>query len=128
MALREPYVVDDGDLPPVDTGDDEVPLVAVVSIVAVAATVLALIGAIVGGCSLSPDGGWILGVSAVALLLAFVGTCVVTYQRRTWAHAATIFTGVAFVFVIVGLADRTAEMHRFAETGNACRIGFEGGD
>lgn len=118
MALREPYVVDDGAPRPVDTANDEVPLVAVVSIVAIAAIVLAMIGAMVGGCSMSPDGGWILGVSSVA----FVGACVVTYQRRTWAHAATIFTGVAFVFVIVGLADRTAESHRFVETGNACQF------
>jgi hypothetical protein len=126
MAVREPFVVDDESTPPTGSEHDEAPLVAVVSIVAVAAMALATIGAMIGGCSLSPDGGTILGAAALALLLAFAGTCVVTYQRRTWSHAATTFTCIALVFVVVGFADRTSEANRLAETGSACRTDFDG--
>lgn len=126
MAVREPFVVHDESTPPAEGEHDEAPLVAVVSIVAVAAMALATIGAMVGGCSLSPDGGLILGAGALALLVAFAGTCVVTYQRRTWSHAATTFTCIALVFVVVGFADRTSEVSRLVETGSACRTEFDG--
>jgi hypothetical protein len=49
-----------------------------------------------------------------------------------WQHDASCATNggrrcrIAFVFVIVGFADRTSEMHRFAETGSTCQSDIEG--